>query len=52
MAHCLGFGTIWTDLGLLSGAGTNDPEFLGKNAIAEYNAEFGLNATGVPVSDG
>ncbi len=37
MAHCLGFGTIWQQLNLLQGAGTADPEFIGKNAVAAYN---------------
>ncbi len=51
MGHVLGFGTVWTDLGLLTGAGTNDPEFIGAGAVTEYNAAFGLNATSVPVEN-
>ena len=46
MAHCLGFGTIWQQLNLVTGAGTADPEFIGKNAVAAYNQMqiLGMNA--------
>ena len=36
MAHCIGIGTIWSDLGLIDGAGTDNPTFLGDKAMAEY----------------
>jgi len=49
MGHVLGIGTIWQTLGLLAGAGTATPLFLGSRAIAEYNALFGTSASGVPV---
>ncbi|MEO1132871.1 MAG: leishmanolysin-related zinc metalloendopeptidase, partial [Cyanobacteria bacterium J06639_1] len=53
MAHVLGFGTIWTDLGLLSqnsgGIGLNDPRFLGTNAQQAY-ADLGESGT-VPVEN-
>ena len=52
MAHALGFGTIWTDLNLLSGAGTSDPEFTGAGATAEYDKAFNTNAKSVPVEAG
>lgn len=51
IAHALGFGLIWDDLGLIVGAGTSDPRFVGTNAVAEYNARFGLNSTTVPVEN-
>lgn len=51
IAHSLGFGTIWSDLGLVSGVGGNDPQFRGANAIAEYTARFGGNGLGVPVEN-
>lgn len=51
MAHVIGFGTIWTDLNLLTGAGTNDPQFTGTNAVREYNDRFNQNGTGVPVEN-
>jgi hypothetical protein len=49
MGHILGIGTIWQAQGLLSGAGTTNPRFLGPRATAEYNVLFGTNATSVPV---
>jgi hypothetical protein len=49
MAHVLGFGTIWEDLGLLSGAGTANPLFLGARASAEYGALLRTGPTPVPV---
>lgn len=52
MGHVLGVGTIWEDLGLLRGAGTSNPIFIGARATAEYNSLFGLNAAGVPVENG
>lgn len=36
IAHILGFGTLWADLGLIQGLGTNNPEFIGTNAMHEY----------------
>lgn len=36
MGHVLGIGTLWTRNNLLSGSGTNNPEFTGTNAMAEY----------------
>ena len=51
MAHALGFGTVWTALGLLSGSGGSNPRFTGAGAVAEYNSIFGTNATAVPVEN-
>jgi len=36
MGHVLGFGTIFASVGLIEGAGTDDPVFTGSNAIREY----------------
>jgi hypothetical protein len=36
IAHVLGFGTLWELLGLIAGAGTQDPRFTGARAVAEY----------------
>jgi hypothetical protein len=36
MGHVLGIGTLWTRAGLLNGSGTNNPEFAGAHAMAEY----------------
>jgi trimeric autotransporter adhesin len=50
MAHVLGLGTIWTDRGLLTGAGSSNPIFTGANATAQYRL-YANNATltSVPV---
>lgn len=50
-AHAIGFGAIWDDLNLVSGAGGPDPRFLGPEALREYNLRFGLNETSVPVEN-
>ncbi len=48
MAHVIGFGTLWEMNGLYDA--TNAPgEYVGANAIAAYNAEFGYSAAYVPV---
>jgi hypothetical protein len=52
MGHILGIGTLWTDFGLLSGAGTSNPIFTGANATAQYNQIYGTTARGVPVEAG
>jgi hypothetical protein len=36
MPHVLGFGAIWDELGLRSGAGTADPTFTGAAAMREF----------------
>lgn len=51
MGHVLGFGTIWSNLGLLTGAGSSDPRFTGANATREYDAKFGVTDTSVPVEN-
>jgi hypothetical protein len=51
MGHALGIGTIWQNLGLLQGAGTNNPIFTGPQATAEYDRIFNTNAAGVPVEN-
>jgi trimeric autotransporter adhesin len=52
MAHVLGLGTIWNNLGLLTGAGGADPRFIGTQATAEYNARFPAGGgVGVPVAN-
>ncbi|HEY2416219.1 MAG TPA: pre-peptidase C-terminal domain-containing protein [Pirellulaceae bacterium] len=51
MAHVLGFGSIWTDKGLLNTTDPNNPVFTGAQAVAEYNTIFGTAATGVPVDN-
>lgn len=36
MGHSLGIGTLWQSKGLLSGAGTSNPSFVGTRARTEY----------------
>lgn len=52
MGHVLGIGTIWEWRGLLWGAGTSNPRFIGPHATAAYNAIYGTSAFGVPVEAG
>ncbi|MCA9093791.1 MAG: hypothetical protein KDA68_09915 [Planctomycetaceae bacterium] len=49
MAHVLGFGTIWQDLGLINGSGTADPRFTGTQATNEYRSIFGVTDISVPL---
>jgi hypothetical protein len=51
MGHVLGIGTLWSALGLVTGAGGSDPVFTGINAVREYNAIFGVSGTSVPVEN-
>lgn len=51
MGHVLGIGTLWTSKGLLSGANTTNPIFVGTQATAAYNSIFGTSANGVPVEN-
>ncbi|MEV5906370.1 leishmanolysin-related zinc metalloendopeptidase [Streptomyces sp. NPDC052127] len=41
MGHVLGIGTLWTAFGLLKGAGTQNPTFVGARATAEFAALLG-----------
>lgn len=36
IAHVLGFGTLWEQKGLIQGIGTDNPSFVGENAMREY----------------
>ena len=38
MGHVLGVGTLWKLFEVISGTGTNNPNFTGKNALAEWHA--------------
>jgi hypothetical protein len=51
IAHALGFGTIWEDLGLLIDQ-NGSPRFIGDQATSEYNDIFGKSETSVPVDEG
>lgn len=54
MAHVLGFGTIFDRLGLITGAGGDDPQFTGSRATREYAALLGPAARprSVPLANG
>ncbi|MGC4002590.1 MAG: CARDB domain-containing protein [Pirellulales bacterium] len=51
MGHVLGLGTLWSSKGLLVGAGTSNPVYVGANAVAQYNSYTGGNATSIPVEN-
>jgi hypothetical protein len=57
MGHVLGFGTLWPLAGLLAdsaGSLTNDPHFVGPQAVAEFDAAGGaayLGGLKVPVEN-
>jgi hypothetical protein len=52
LGHLLGFGTLWTPRGLLSGAGSDDPFFTGVTARAQFAKLFSAYAgTPVPVEN-
>ncbi len=46
MGHVLGYGTIWSTLGLRSGAGGPDPFFTGASALAQFNLVGGSGYVG------
>lgn len=52
LGHVIGIGTLWNFKGLLSGAGTTNPEFTGPAAMAEYAALAGFaSPMNVPVEN-
>ncbi len=56
IAHVLGLGTLWDQLGLVVGLDEDDPlfgdpQYIGPNAVAEYSQLTGQTETGVPVAN-
>jgi len=51
MGHVLGIGTIWSQKGVLSGAGTSNPTFTGAAAKAEFGKLKGTGPAAVPVEN-
>ncbi len=51
MGHVLGIGSLWSTRGLVTGAGTANPVYVGANAVREYNSIFGLTGSSVPVEN-
>lgn len=54
MAHVLGFGTIWSALGLTSGLGSSDPRFTGAEAVSiwpPFSTVLGFSGTTPPLEN-
>lgn len=51
MGHVLGIGTLWEELGLVQGIGTDDPRFTGRVAMIEYGHLLEDLAETVPVEN-
>ncbi|MBM4001407.1 MAG: tandem-95 repeat protein [Planctomycetes bacterium] len=49
--RAMGFGTIWSQLKLVSGVGTANPRFIGPKATAEFNAHFNVVGTSIPIEN-
>ena len=51
MAHVLGFGTLWSRMGLVAGSGSADPRFTGSSAMREYATLAPDGGTHVPIAN-
>lgn len=53
MGHVIGVGTLWSRLGLVTGVGSANPQYVGAKALAEYRTLVGdgTTPTGVPVEN-
>jgi hypothetical protein len=51
MGHVLGIGTVWTHKSLLKGAGSQNPRFVGKRAMAEFGKLRAGKPAAVPVEN-
>ena len=52
MGHVLGFGTLWTSRGIISGRGSTDPIITGGNSIFEFaSLQSGYSGRPVPVEN-
>ena len=51
MGHVLGIGSIWTDKGVLVGAGTANPRFIGSKADKEWTKLSHLAGKTLPVEN-
>jgi hypothetical protein len=53
MGHVLGIGTLWQRFGLVTGIGSNDPQYIGARGLAAYQRLVGTGPmpTGVPVEN-
>lgn len=48
IAHILGFGTLWEDMGLINNNDKNNPVFIGENAMQEFANMLNVNSP-IPV---
>ena len=53
MGHVIGIGTLWASFGLVTGAGTTNPQYVGVRGLARYQALVspGSTPTGVPMEN-
>jgi hypothetical protein len=51
MGHVTGIGTVWSEFGLIVGAGSNNPTFVGTNAQREYGTLRSSAPMPVPVEN-
>lgn len=51
MAHVLGFGTLWSRMGMIIGSGGNNPQFIGTAATREFRTLGGNRLGNVPVAN-
>lgn len=52
MGHVLGIGTLWKPNNLLAGSGTNNPQYIGANGMAEFATLLGKSTpTRIPVEN-
>ena len=51
MGHVIGIGAIWSETGVLEGASSSDPRFIGAAATQAYNEIFGNREPSVPVAN-
>jgi hypothetical protein len=52
IAHVLGFGSLWREMGLTEDVGGADPRFTGARAMAEYQALGGIGAVPLETQGG
>lgn len=51
MGFALGFQRLWNELDLTRQLGTADPRYIGANALREYNSQFNLNESSIPLEN-
>ncbi len=51
MGHVLGIGTIWDNLGLITGEGGVNPQYTGATGVAQYSQISGNAETSIPVEN-